>query len=213
MTSESDIQADPEISAISQVYSTLKVLQPEAQLRVLKYVSDKLNLKMPSGSAHERETEVTQEHQENPPQEHEAANRRSDLQDEDSDGVSPAGRKWIIRNGLSVDELSSIFSIGGEEIDLVVKKVPGESKSKRMRSVFLLKGLASYLGSGAARFAHKDVKETALHYDAFDAGNFAVHFRSLAGEVSGSKETGYTLTARGISAAAEIVKKMAKKTE
>ncbi len=43
------------------------------------------------------------------------------------------------------------FSLSSDEIDLIAKTVPGKNKEK-MRSVFLLKGVASYLGSGAARF-------------------------------------------------------------
>jgi hypothetical protein len=77
-----------------------------------------------------------------------------------------------------------------------------------MRSVFLLKGVAAYLGTGAARFTHEQMKEACLHYDAFDAGNFATNFKGLASEVSGSKDSGYALTARGLASATEMVKTM-----
>ena len=75
-----------------------------------------------------------------------------------------------------------------------------------MHSVFLLKGVAAYLGTGAARFTHEQIKETCLHYDAFDSSNFAVYFKSLSAEVSGNKETGYTLTPRGLAAGTEMVR-------
>jgi hypothetical protein len=214
MTTESSAQPDPEITAISEVYSTLKALEPDAQLRVVKYVLDKLKLTLASTPSHTLGRASFSEEPRDKAEESDSSTRAAhEHVEDDSDGISPAGRKWIMRNGLSVDDLSPIFSIGGEEIDLVLKKVPGDKKSKRMRSVFLLKGLAAYLGSGAARFSHADVKETCLHYDAFDAGNFAQYFRGLAAEVSGSKETGYTLTARGLTAAAEIVKQLAGKAE
>ena len=214
MTSESSAEPDPEITAISQVYSTLKPLEPDAQLRVIKYVLDKLKLTLvPAPSrAVERET-ISEEHSDQVDEPDAGVHTKGEHEDEVSDGISSLGRKWMRRNGLSVDDLSPIFSIGGEEIDLVLKKVPGDKISKRMRSVFLLKGLAAYLASGAARFSHADVKETCLHYDAFDAGNFAQNFRGLAAEVSGSKDTGYTLTARGLTGAAEIVKQLAGKAE
>jgi len=41
-----------------------------------------------------------------------------------------------------------------------------------------------------------------------DAGNFAVYFKSLSGEVTGTKGTGYTLTPRGLANATEVVKSL-----
>jgi hypothetical protein len=214
MTTEDSAQPDPEFTAISEVYSTLKSLEPDAQLRVVKYVLEKLKLTLAlePNRAPMRES-LRQEHREHEEESDSGAHAKREHEEDDSDGISPLGLKWMRRNDLTVDDLSPIFSIGAEEIDLVVKKVPGDSKSKRMRSVFLLTGLASYLASGAPRFSHADVKQTCLHYDAFDAANFAQNFRGLAAEVSGSKETGYTLTARGLTAAAEIVKQLAGKAE
>jgi hypothetical protein len=128
--------------------------------------------------------------------------------DKDAEGISPSGRKWITRNGLQVSQLAQIFSLGGDEIDLIAKKVPGNNKAKRMRSVLLLKGIAAYLGSGAARFTYQEVKEASLHYDAFDSNNPNYAFKAAVSEVSGTKETGFTLTARGMAGAAELVKEM-----
>lgn len=214
MTTESNAQPDPEFSAISEVYATLKLLEPDAQMRVVKYVLDKLKITLTAAPSRASERVNPPEgHHGNIEESDSGVHARREQEEDDSDGISPSGLKWMRRNGLAVDDLSPIFSIGGEEIDLVLRKVPGESKSKRMRSVFLLKGLAAYLASGAPRFSHADVKETCLHYDAFDATNFAQNFKGLASEVSGSKETGYTLTARGLTSAADIVKQLAKKAE
>ncbi len=102
--------------------------------------------------------------------------------------------------------LSSLFSLGVDEIDLVAKKVPGSNKKDKMLSVFRLKGVAAYLGAGVARFTHEEVKEACVHYDAFDTNNFAAYLKSIASEVSGTKESGYTLTARGLTEATEMIK-------
>ena len=111
------------------------------------------------------------------------------------------------RNGLKADQLSSMFSLGVDEIDLVAKKVPGATKKDRMRSVFLLKGVAAYLGSGTARVSHDQIKEACLHYDAFDNTNFSKYLKTMSSEVSGGKEAGYTLTARGLTEATELIRK------
>jgi hypothetical protein len=51
MTSVPTPDLDPETVAISAVYTALRNLDPEAQLRVLNYVAMKLNLRAPSGRA------------------------------------------------------------------------------------------------------------------------------------------------------------------
>jgi hypothetical protein len=201
---------DPEIIAISAVYVALKDLDNDARNRVLNYVSSKFGLQGSGTFQHEREDSpnpnsniLPQSNAETLPV-YELTPHYSD----ELDGISPAGRKWITRSGISPSKLMTIFSLGIDEIDLISKSVPGSKKSQRMRSAFLLKGLAAYLGTGTARFSHEQIKETCLHYDAWDTGNFAVIYKSMAADVSGGKDTGYTLTAKGISEATNLVKSM-----
>src|SRR5262249_48578505 len=122
--------------------------------------------------------------------------------DKELEGISPVARKWMRRNGLTATQLSNIFSLGVDEIDLVAKTVPGgKNKKEKMRNVFLLKGVAAYLGGGVARFTHEQAKETCLHYDAYDVKNFATYLKGMQSEVSGSKDTAYQLSARGLASA------------
>ncbi|HTQ75655.1 MAG TPA: hypothetical protein VMI74_15340 [Burkholderiales bacterium] len=197
------VEVDPEVAAISSVYAALKDLESSAQTRVLNYVRDKLKLT----AALKDDGSSYTESREQPAMEQKINSAESSEQSGDElEGVSPVAKKWMARNGLEAKKLSALFSLGVDEIDLVAKKVPGKNKKERMHSVFLLKGVAAYIGTGAARFTHEQMKEACLHYDAFDAANFAVNFKSLTGEVSGSKESGYTLTARGLAAATEMIK-------
>ena len=198
---------DPEIVAIGEVYTALRGLEPEAQARVLAYVTRKLKV-----SVQVDEEEIAPGGKLRPPA---AENPVSGLgvhvdsePEDELEGISPTAKKWMIRNGLNSGQLSGIFSLGVDEIDLVAKSVPGSSKRERMRSVFLLKGLAAYIGTGAARFTHEQMKEACLHYDAFDAANFAANFKTLTSEVTGDKNAGYSLTTRGLTNATEIVKGM-----
>lgn len=124
----------------------------------------------------------------------------------DMDGISPVAQKWMRRNGLQAENLTAIFSLGGDEIDLVAKKVPG--RSVRAHCVLLLTGIAAYLGGGAARFTHEKAKETCIQYDPFDNTNFSKHIKEFAAEVAGNKESGYGLTARGHASATNLVREM-----
>jgi len=196
---------DPEIAAISVVFNVLKSLDAGAQARVIGYVSGKLGLPGAVPILISRERDDRQSVEEFVP-----PDARGELPDDSvedgSDSISPVAQKWIRRNGLTIAQLSRIFSIGGDEIDLIADSVPGANKKARMRSVILLKGIAAYLASGAARVSHQEIKETCLHYDAFDSANFATYLKDFSAEVSGSKESGFTLTPRGLAAGTELIK-------
>ena len=77
-----------------------------------------------------------------------------------------------------------------------------------MQSVFLLKGVAAYLSSGVARFTHEQISRLAFTKTPFDSANFAKSLKVLSAEVSGTKDTDYTLTARGLTEAKELLKEM-----
>lgn len=194
---------DPEIRAISTVFAALKELDSEAQARVLAYVSQKLRLQS-SFDAGPGRTAVQIEPVVAP-----VGRPLSQAEDEGGlEGVSPVAKRWMTRSGLAAEQLSELFSLGGDDIDLIARTVPGKSKSAKMRSVLLLKSIAAYLSSGAARVTHEELKEASLHYDAYDGSNFARQLASMASEVSGTKESGYSLTARGMAAATELVKSL-----
>jgi len=112
------------------------------------------------------------------------------------------------RNGLTVEHLGRLFSLGSDEIDLVAKFVPGNSKNLRTRSVTLLKGIAAYLSTGASRITNEQIKEACLHYDAYDSPNHAKYLKGMAAELSGTKSGGFVLTARGLTAGTELIKEI-----
>jgi hypothetical protein len=204
---------DSEIAAIGVVFAALKGLDKEAASRVINYVAKKIGIEVEKSkdegqSGHE--TENSSEAQGKFEEKEEAAKEKRNAEDASTDGISPIAKKWIIRNGIETSRLSKVFSIGHDEIDLIAKSVPGAKKKDRMHNVFLLKGVASYLSSGTARFTHEQLKEACLHYDAYDVSNFAAYYKTMSGDVSGSKESGYTLTARGLSSATELIKEIGK---
>ena len=211
---------DPELVALTNVCAALNDIDDESKLRVLEYAIKKFNLdiRLPSAIV------VTQP--QSPiynPQPHAIAHSSApslpteellgseespDDFDDDDIGISPVAIKWMKRNSLTMDQLGHLFSLGVDEIDLVASSVPGSSKNQRTRSVILLKGMAAYLGSGAARISAEQIKTTLLHYDAYDPPNHAKYIRGLASEVSGNKKSGYTLTVRGMTSATEIIQSL-----
>lgn len=200
---------DPEFQALGTVYTALKGIDPESQKRVIEYVVQKLGIPLSRDNSLAPEAPPLTEYSST-----QSVTRRETspvveyMGDAEDDGISPIALKWMRRSGLTVGELGQIFSLGASEIDLVAKKIPGKSKNARTRSVVLLKGIAAYLSSGAARITDEQIKEACIHYDAFDSPNHAKYLKGIASEVSGSKANGFTLTARGITNATDVIKDM-----
>ena len=206
MSEDKMVEPDPEITAMSAVHNALKGLDPDVQARVLHWVA--LKLKVASTEKEEPPVPKGSPNSDDGIESHAAGN---ETHAEELDGISPVAKKWITRSGLDPKALGDLFSLGGDEIDLIAKKVPGNSKKERMHSVFLLKGIAAYLATGAARVVHDQIKEACLHYDAFDSPNFAANLKRMSSDISGSKDTGYQLTNRGMAAATDLVKELTKK--
>lgn len=207
MNKEQLVGFDPEITAIGAVHKALEKLAPDARARVFAYVAGKLGISLSTPGAQR----ATDEGPTEPSVSEKPADRESGAAARVEDGldsVSPVAKKWMARNNLSAVALGKIFSLGGDEIDLIAKKVPGKSKRERMYNVFLLKGVAAYLASGAARFAHDQVREACVHYDAYDSANFATYLKSFSADISGDKGTGYALTPRGLSSGTDVIQGM-----
>lgn len=210
---ENNVPLDPEVSAINAVVTALRDLDPPTQQNVIDYVVRRFKLR--ASSMEDAWTTPPPAPDAGPePQEvlEEKPGTKGDQGDDGLEGISPVARKWMSRNGFKTTDLSKLFSLGIDEIDLVAPKVPGKGKKNRMRSVLLLKGMAAYLGTGAARVNHEPVKDACVHYQAYDMDNFAKYLKQMAAEVGGSKETGYTLTPRGITAATELIKQIVSPT-
>ncbi|HEY0236534.1 MAG TPA: hypothetical protein VGC86_15990, partial [Afipia sp.] len=179
----------PEISAISAIHEALSSLDPAAQMRVLKYVAEMLNLKFDTGATSRRI-----DHNEDNPTDQNASDSTAIASDTeqsgDTEGINAIALKWMKRSGLDPASLQPFFSLGIDEIDLVAKSVPGSGKKERMKSVLLLKGIAAYLGTGVPRVTHEQLKEACIHYDAYDSTNFASYLKSFAAEAGGSKSSG-----------------------
>lgn len=206
MTGKTD--EDPEFNAMRVVFSALKDLDADAQKRVLEYVLRRLAVDTEQLSADRSgntfsPTQLAREAEELKSEP--AITPTAAATDDEFEGISPVAQRWMRRNGLSPKQLSKLFTLGVDEIDLIAKSVPGKTTKQKMRSVALLTGVAAFLSSGAARVNHQALKEALSHYNAYDVNNFASYLKDMAGEISGSKESGYTLTARGLAAAAEII--------
>jgi hypothetical protein len=225
MTQESPEQAtnmtnadpDTEFQAMAQIYAALKPLDVGGRKRVLDYVLSRLGVDLrPKLDEKARKNEALQ-NQETELDDHaldeEATKAKNDIGLEDNEvgeieGISPVAKKWMKRTALPGEKLSELFSLGVDEIDLVSNSVPGQNTKERLRSLILLQGIASYLGTGAPRVDYSKLK-LAMQYYGIDPGkNMSTYLKDFASESSGSVSAGFTLTARGLNSATELIKEM-----
>lgn len=202
-----DSEQPAELLAVSAIYAALKDLDPAAQNRALRYAAEMLGLNLissdrPSIATESNENLTERTHIETP------TVLPASQASEETEGINAVALKWLKRSGIELTKLQELFSLGIDEIDLVAKNVPGTSKRERLKNVLLLKGIAAYLSSGTPRVSAQQLKEASLHYGAYDVANHARYLSQFSAEAGGTKETGYTLTARGITTATELVKSL-----
>lgn len=199
---------DPEFHALAIVFDALKSLDQEGQIRVLDYVSKKLGLSNMVEVATPNPVTPTNGLSVSSISSAEPSAASVETVDTAFDGISPIAIKWIRRNNITVEQLAQIFSLGADEIDLVAKSIPGSGKRARTRNVILLKGVSAYLSTGVSRISNEQIKEACLHYDAFDQTNYAKYLKDMGSELNGNKESGYTLSPRGLTSATELLKEI-----
>ena len=198
---------------MSAVYTALQPLRPQVQAWILDAVIARLGLEGTRASPGSQEavsgepapmaSPVLKTNAEDPKDASSEQRAAGSLE-----GVSSVAQRWLSRTGLSSPRLGDVFSLDFDEIDLVARSVPGENKKARMRSVLILKAIASYLSSGVPRVPYEKVREACIHYDAYDGDNFAAYLKSLAKEIAGTKEVGFSLTPSGMTAASLLLKQM-----
>ena len=203
MSKTDETENDPELAAMGSVYTILKKLDRETQIRVIEYVSGRLKLKTRE-SVDEPINENGDVSAGNSEFQHDAKTDASeDLQDE-LQGISPVAVKWMRRNRLTAVQLGRVFSLGVDEIDLVAQTMPGKNKKEQMRSVLLLKGVAAFLSSGTPKFSDEVAREACNHYGVYDAKIYSRYFKALSAEINSS----YALTNRGLANAVELLRGM-----
>ncbi|GGK17241.1 hypothetical protein GCM10011394_28060 [Luteimonas terricola] len=73
-------------------------------------------------------------------------------------------------------------------------------------NTYLMLGIAAFLSTGEASFTDKDARELCEHFGCYDATNHAKYIKEFGNKITGSKSSGWKLTAPGLNAAAELVK-------
>lgn len=134
------------------------------------------------------------------------------LPDESSEGDLAVGNnacRWMQQNRISVDALQEVFHIGSGVAEVIASDVPGSSKRAKTKSCYLLSGIRALLADDQPDFSESDAVELCRHVACYDSPNHASTRKDLGNQIRGTKDAGYSLSAPGLRAAAELIKSMA----
>lgn len=126
-----------------------------------------------------------------------------------AEGANPDVRvqRWMSQNGVPQSKLEEVFHLAGDSVELIASDVPGKSKREKTVNCYLLVGLRAFL-SGAAKFSDNEALAFCQHMKAYDRNNHTENRKALGNKVSGGRAEGFTLSAPGLRAAAELLREL-----
>jgi len=121
------------------------------------------------------------------------------------DGISGAGSAWLRRRGLSKESIDEYFHIEEGKVKLTGDAI-GSGKRQQTINTYLLSGVVALLESGKPDFTDDMARENCKNLGCYDAANHSMTLTQFGNQITGSKKTGWKLTAPGLNAAAALLK-------
>lgn len=123
-----------------------------------------------------------------------------------AEGVSQAATIWLQKAKVSKDQLDQHFHIDGGPVTVI--SLPGNATKKidQVLHTYLMQGVASLLTNGESAFSDSDARDLCKHFGCYDHTNHAKYTKAFGNRITGSKGTGWKLTAPGLALAAELLK-------
>lgn len=124
-------------------------------------------------------------------------------------GTHSKARIWLQKNGLSDEIISQVFHIEGETAEIIAAEVPGKSGREKAINAYLLTGARNFLVTGDAKFDDKSARESCKALGCYSDTNHATYIKDKGNLISGSKVSGWMLTAPGQKEVADLIKEIA----
>jgi len=116
---------------------------------------------------------------------------------------------WMRGNSISMEQLNQVFHIEKDKVEIIAAHSPGASVKIQTVNAYVLTGLRALLQSGEARFDDKSAREVCRSLGCYDQTNHATYLKGKGNALSGSKDSGWTLTGPGQTTGAALVKTIA----
>jgi hypothetical protein len=117
---------------------------------------------------------------------------------------------WMKQNEITEEIISQAFHFENGKAEVIASDVPGQGKRPKTLSAYIIAGLSSFLSDGSGKVEDKDARSLCIKLGCYDSANHASIIKAMGNEMTGSKNTGWTLTAPGKKRAANLLKEMTK---
>jgi hypothetical protein len=134
----------------------------------------------------------------------------SPIEESEIISLSDQAKIWMKQNHVSEAELELVFHISEGKADVIVSEIPGKDVKAKTINAYVLQGLANFLVSGTPKFDDKSARALCMKSGCYSAANHAVYIKAVGNKLTGSKDSGWTLTSPGLKQGAELVKGLIK---
>lgn len=126
--------------------------------------------------------------------------------DEAVEGIAPAASAWMSKAKIMPNQLEQ--HLHWDTSGSKVLSLPGNATKRvdQVLHVYLMQGVASFLTAGDPSFSDKDARDLCVHFGCYDDTNHAKYVKAFGNRITGSKNSGWKLTAPGLAAVAELIK-------
>lgn len=126
-------------------------------------------------------------------------------------GLNPRALAWMKQNYISVEELEQTFHVAEGAVEVIASEIPGKNAKEKTYAAYVLTGVGQLLATGNPVFEDKAARALCRTLGCLNEANHAAYLADKGNEFTGSKATGWTLTAPGLKRGAAIIKELGKK--
>jgi hypothetical protein len=117
--------------------------------------------------------------------------------------------RWMQRNKITAEQIAQVFHIEDDAVELIADKISGAKQGDKVINTYVLVGIRELLKTGEPRFADELGRTECERMGTHGKTNHATILKTPGKNMTGSVKAGWTLTAPGLTAGAELVKELA----
>ena len=122
-----------------------------------------------------------------------------------ADGFSEKAEAWIKKYQIESSALDDMFHLDNGRVELILGEAIGKSKRDQTVNTYLLTGIAALLEAGSPEFADETARGYCRHLGCYNSPNHSLFTKRFGNKLTGSKDSGWKLTAPGLAAAAHLI--------
>jgi hypothetical protein len=127
-----------------------------------------------------------------------------------STGVPDAVKPFLTAQGITTETLEKAFHPTGPGAQLLASEIAGTGKAGKMINLAILLCVRQALETGAFTCTLKELREMAVHYNAYDSANFSANLKSNKNYFKPREKGGdLELSGPGLKKAGDLIKTIA----